>query len=793
MTADAQRADLIGEYLSKHVIPIRDSLAARDDVVVDVEPRILDWPENDPVSELRRREDYSLAQLRAGVMVLIDMGSLGLSGDGNEFSRVLARFFSAQVPEPAPPDVTPWASPGFGLGLSLVFHHPLVWPVFVFDLEEGSRLSMSRWRDVWDAAAMGLTDHVRFEVQKEGDEARRERRLAAYRRSIVGWCVSHHFAELRGKDLGLGTVSPTGCERWARAFINGARCNYDGSMLRTLLKPAIAKGDDGGTLSTDKMPGALKVLARRADALAVAIDEEPEYAALAAHSAYRFGFRCWAVSTERAIAPIAAGVTPEHEAPTAGESPRCDPDLPPFWRDPHDPWGHGLLIRDVDLGTPGRATRDIEQWRGWKFGTLNPWVGAQGACPAGMSRNRSVRALSGDALVKTGDLFRRFDAETGQKVSRSGRIRFLGIQKPVGTTFVCGQFRAPVLDHVCGPESIWRRRSTVIAALGQARRLSAATERRAHKFNRHSANPNTLAVARELLADARQWLDQGSEAEDFLAASLLAGEAFELLGGSAPTTALRAFELMHDAEVAAESCFLGFSARLDLRRRRDEILSVISDVVAATGSDRLRWQGDAKQQIWSRLRSRFASSDQVQAADFANMEILSSSPWLRGKVTWVGWLLHRLLEAMRVPCAPKLIRHRPHLVKKAILRTGSSLVGIPVIYGLFLLVYSLMLPWLGPGEPIRSIDEFRSIGFQLARSSIVQDYVPGHLSDPEARSSQDRPPVRIPGDTSETGTHQLDVGPPSYSYRIGWWTFFLGNYCILALLIAVLLKRIGRQ
>lgn len=129
----------------------------------------------------------------------------------------------------------------------------------------------------------------------------------------------------------------------------------------------------------------------------------------------------------------------------------------------------------------------------------------------------------------------------------------------------------------------------------------------------HSAPGRLLLIAERLLRRGRRILNSCGTVPDAVHAAVLAIEAKELLGCATPTTALEAVALQHEAEVIAESLFMGVEYNLDLNDRFKEIEREVR-AISSWFHEARRKQSvrNAQLTIIERLASRFRELHQVE-------------------------------------------------------------------------------------------------------------------------------------------------------------------------------------
>lgn len=221
--------------------------------------------------------------------------------------------------------------------------------------------------------------------------------------------------------------------------------------------------------------------------------------------------------------------------------------------------------------------------------------------------------------------------------SRTGTYRV--VRKPLGSV------------HLLLKEAGFRR-TAESSWIVFVRRLQQVEE------TRHSAPGRILACAERLVERSRGILKDCSTPEDALHAAILALEAKELLSGQTPTMTLEAIALQHEAEVTAESLFLGVVHNKDLSERFSELRREIEAVSFWFGSRRReRSTLNARLTIAERLARRFRDLNQIEEEleCLAEARKLRFAFWVRER-PW-RWVLSPLLRylAFALQSIPRFI------------------------------------------------------------------------------------------------------------------------------------------
>ncbi len=430
-------------------------------------------------------------------------------------------------------------------------------------------------------------------------------------------------------DIPLHFISPLDGGRGVRStlarFARGMRCWFDPTGLRTLVRNRFL-----GTLFGDKSDWQntetqREVLLRRLGSVAVAIDEEREFAMLNAYAAYKFGRRAWIVTTFAEF------------------------DESPLWvaHDEHKNPEDVVIIRDIDLrfpdipdDDPASSKRDSNKslreslksvrggvWRlkrDHKDRLLSEWRVRVVSSHPDVVGSRKARSWCSE-LKRLGESC----GSGGEK----GSIKYLGLPKPVDSIYT-------LRDLLCGEPPSEQDGVSMHA------QLHSVTD---ESKGGHGAPYSNLAMSEFLLQQARRCKDGPMEN---LLGALLAGEAYELLLGMSKTTALEALLVQHKCEVAAEVEFPGISHDIRIDKRRYDIEDTLHtlcsvEVDKESGEESSKTQGclirevDSKavagmflSQFWAEMRVIYREGEHFSAAEGANLESLVNIRWWRWMPLW---------------------------------------------------------------------------------------------------------------------------------------------------------------
>jgi len=473
-----------------------------------------------------------------------------------------------------------------------------------------------QFRSMWNDLCVKHRQKVNGVVKEVCEPLCKDDVLLAYR-------VPLHFVS--PLDGGRGLISIL-----AR-FARGMRCWFDPTGLRTLIRNyflgTVFGNKENGWENTK---GEREALQKRLGSVAVAIDEEREFAMLNAYAAYKFGRRAWIVTTfaEFDESPLWAALDGQNN--------------------PEDV----VVIRDIDLRFPDIPDNDPAKPKRDRKASLRESLksvrgGVWRLKRDGKDRDRllpewRVRVVSSHPDVVGSRKARSWCSELkrlGESCGSGGEkgsIKYLGLPKPVDSIYT-------LRDLLCGEPPTEQDGVSMHAQLH-----SVSDESKGG----HGAPYSNLAMSEFLLQQARRCKDGPMEN---LLGALLAGEAYELLLGMSKTTALEALLIQHKKEVSAEVEFPGVSHDIRIDKRRYDIEETLHtlcsvEVDKASGEESSKTQGrlirevDSKavedmflSQFWAEMRVIYREGEHFSAAEEANKESLVNLKWRFVPDSWVWW------------------------------------------------------------------------------------------------------------------------------------------------------------
>lgn len=414
-----------------------------------------------------------------------------------------------------------------GVAVELLLRFPQVFPVFlsvaVPPVGEGPTIKDTDWRG-WHQLIEAL-------ARKDDPKGETEDKIQVWKE------IGIHFAT----PLDQGKMLAMALER----FGGGLRTWFDPTGLRTRLKNHFLGTVFGDSSNWSTSTRARAVLRLRLTHVAVAVDEEREFATLNAYAAYKFGRR-------------AALVT------TYGELQDCE------LLKVECPGRDGVLLRDLDLRFPDipddkpNLREDLKNWN--KILTV-PGMNLKEVQDKGTMGEWTVRAVSSHPEVVEGNnSWEGTELQFGQRCSKtpekvSAKFQYLGFRKPIGSIYALRD----VLDLNTRKGTRGARSATTESGHSISSSLPAAEDLTG---GNHGAPYQNLPMAEFLLLQARRC--QEGPVENLIGA-FLAAEAIELLLWMSPTTVLEALLLQHKKEVEAEVEFPGVARGIDIEPRRKDI------------------------------------------------------------------------------------------------------------------------------------------------------------------------------------------------------------------------------
>jgi len=257
---------------------------------------------------------------------------------------------------------------------------------------------------------------------------------------------------------------------------------------------------------------------------AAAIDEEPAYAYMNAYTAYRFGYRAWAITSWRMMERVFSCSQNSIDQP--------DPEI---------------IFEDLYLNFPDRPP-NIRN-----FSNLNQRDSQMQGL--GRVRRRVLITVGHRRSPKDKEVWRE-----NLSYLRASRVEFMILYKPFAGIF-----------------DLWKR-AGMYKLNGKPRLASDfqwppkwKQDASLEIWGGHSAPGRILCVTQVLIRRAEKILRGALTVEDAIHAAVLALDAKELLGNRTPTTALEALSIQHRAEVTAECMFYGTEYDFDVKSRFNDL------------------------------------------------------------------------------------------------------------------------------------------------------------------------------------------------------------------------------
>lgn len=463
--------------------------------------------------------------------------------------------------------------PRAGVAVELLLRYPQVFFVFLSDQITNHSISGCWENDSGPAIcpSEGYCKLCQDLMYTNGTNAEQDSHLVEVRALSRLWRKTHFFS----------FDDTAGIEEILNRFSLGFRVWFDPTGLRTVVRDRFLGTVFESNENRQNTSPQRDILKERLSHMAIAIDEEHEFAVINAYSAYRHGCRAWITT---------------HFADFNN----------PLWTFQKDDESIKVTIfRDIDLKFPDIPTDQPGIRRDLRDVTNKLWSNKIGS-------KWRVRTVSGESEVRP---VHRFNAglgsDIGQRKTSSGDLCFFGHQKPLVSIF-----------DLC--QSLATNRSEA-----ERSPLSLLTAVHTDTVGGHGAPYLNLAIAEHMLRQARQYKD--SPVVNILGA-LLAGEAYSLLLGMSKTTALEALLQMHVSEVKAEIAFPGVADQVNVVPRRRDIEHTLDNLYAhpegkssSTSLIGRKVKSIFLSQFWADLRKVFRDGERFEAAEYANRAGLAFS------------------------------------------------------------------------------------------------------------------------------------------------------------------------
>lgn len=416
-------------------------------------------------------------------------------------------------------------------------------------------------------------------------------------------------------------------------FSRGMRSIFDPTGLRTLVKlyflreifKTDTENNDNNKEAAERLECTLNPLKLRLKNIAIAIDEEREFAFLNSYTAYKYGRRSWMVTTFDEFDNKPLWVLPK------GKTDSADTNIENVY--PFDV----VILRDIDMRFPdipesrqycddskreSLAIReqltdvysDIWQYYNYKKQFINR-----------IGKNWKIRCVSSSPGVLS-----KIDQNTNQYGQIHGERIYWGRSKPISTIYDL----TLLLNDSENNKSI-------------ASRIESVSDK---SKGGHGAPYLNLSIAEALLIYSAQCKDGPVSS---LLSALLASEAYELLLGMSGSTALEALRAMHKGEVSAEVSFVGVAHDLNIEPRINDINHSLTtlckeDAIINKETTSSKISHIFLSQFWAELRIIYKNGEQFSAAEQANLESLAYMSWSKLRISQGEGLTKLKLLILRI-------------------------------------------------------------------------------------------------------------------------------------------------
>jgi len=429
------------------------------------------------------------------------------------------------------------------VGLELLLRHPLVYPVFIH---------------------FGATEKLAESIAGKFAYPGEPNPPASVPKLATTWANTHLVqvgpeSDEKRKDGNQAFIHPL------QLFAYGARCHYNPSGLRTAAKRYLLGNTFGKKEDWEVVKGAAEQFKKRMDRLCFVVDDDPQFAAFAAHAAWRKGYCTLPVTSNRLLESLKES----YLLPATSEN---------FRRTV-------FVLRDYDLRFPDFEDESSRREK------LKLDVNL-----------REAMGLDDKVTMKTVTMF-------PEKACRAAG-KPAPVKKPL-------RFLHDLLRDIPIPNDGEEKSVTsFVSTLAPAKEGGGGG---------HGAPYWNLLAAVDLLARCRT---PPVGAVDALRQSLLAHEAYELVLCAAPITALEAAHLLHVSELRGEVLYEGVSSHLDMVARADEFEQHLGKLLSfgqssstrahagngVTGINRDR----ALARFWGEARALLRHAEEFSAAEQAN-------------------------------------------------------------------------------------------------------------------------------------------------------------------------------
>ncbi len=490
-----------------------------------------------------------------------------------------------------------------------------------------------------------------------------------------------------GKSGNSGDDEWNAIRRWhgIKAFLSGVEGSplFDGSGLRQWVLNKAKNGVENGLQLAPFIP-----IRKQWSA---AIDDEASYAYLNAYICYRFGFRSWAVNSNRLFKTL----FDESALPAK----------------PAD-----LTLEDFYLGFPDKESKV-------HYADLT-------------ERDKQ--------LVKLKDVKRRYFVTADHQKETAPGSDSNGNKSYLRTLREAGRGGLVVRKPTPGIFTLWREtkldRELETFDEEDRRRLGFAPgyiwppcSSKRGSGDGHSAPGRLLQVSESLIARATRLINNHVDSvPQAVRGAVMASLAQELLGDRTPTTAREALELKHRFEVLAECQFGGVEFNINVNPRFEEINKEMHNL-GEWFNHRRREDSllNGELAIISRLMAIFRDHDELNEAEECRrkMRDLHRMIWLRhyGPSVWLfwplRWYIEKLAGSLRAMCWMILLSLIVLVVMNAgydILYPDPNKLPLPVtVTEIWLESISESVKYFVGGEPWTAGDGNSWISFKVIVSSFA--------------------------------------------------------------------------
>lgn len=424
---------------------------------------------------------------------------------------------------------------------------------------------------------------------------------------------------------------------------DGYRPLFDPSGLRTWIKNNVAK--------KEKAEDVIKIFEKRTKQCAVTLDEEVPFAFLNSYVAYRFGYRCYMITSKAEMDKILTTdfCVNEFIPPlTTGKLCKVIPDdifqkatntiewlnkllrIPSFYDELNKKYPNSSFSENI-MNLVGKTKEyrkkrfsDLENKEQVNIKRLNRLLLEEKYSQETPKFQQRVQLSFEDKDLRFYDMKEDDEADINDLNKRPEKYESLPDK----------DHRVIVTGVSLDEKEIFKYRirkpySGIFNLASKSGIDKEETHRQASQkiqetnINTHSAPNKILFIANILLDRARKVAKETNMCEDAVHAATLALEAKEILHGRSMTTALEAVSIQHQMEVRAECSFYGVAYEIDTSKRFEEIDNEVNETISISNKaeSKLAQSYNAQLEIVNNIRLIFNEYEQFDEEETCLIEV----------------------------------------------------------------------------------------------------------------------------------------------------------------------------